>query len=184
MYTFPLYQRSGYFRRFSTALRNDTTVSLIAHLTVLRHSKARTALVLLHQQLGVAEIATERSAFAAIAVFFRHLQIQGLIHLVLEMLRGRGWGWGWGGIDPHFRFHMHRGGLIVWTCGQTVSVLPEMLFCVTQKRTEHIRRAPDTHRTHGIRSTLCNCILLFIKSYEFRTTERHTTIDNDCVKWD
>lgn len=50
-----------------SALDYNTAISLMAHLAALCNSKSRTALVLLHQHLRVAEIAIDRRALAIVA---------------------------------------------------------------------------------------------------------------------
>lgn len=151
-------------RRSSIAsLENDASISLMAHLAALRHGEPGATLILLHQQLGITEIVTECSAFAVIAcVLLGRLQIHGWTHLVFGYSRGRrGGGGGWDGIYLHFRFHVHTSGLILQARRQTVPMLPKMFLRVAQKWTEHVRtRASNAHRTHGIRSTFCNRMLL------------------------
>lgn len=130
----------------------------MTHFAALRHGESRTALVLLHQQLGIAEIATDRRAFAVVtscyigAILSRLRWFQWQIWLVLGTLRRRRRGRN--GIDLHLRFHVHAGRPILRARRQTVPVLPEMLLRVAQERTEHIGGVPDAHRAHRIRSTL------------------------------
>lgn len=131
----------------------------MAHFAALWHCKSRTALVLLHEQLRIAEIAADRRALVIIArchfrdVLSRLRQIQGRIRLDLGALRGRRRS----GVDFHFRFHVHTGRLIFRSRRQAVPMLPEVLLRVAQKRTEHIR-VPNTHRAHRIRPALCDSL--------------------------
>lgn len=152
-------------RKFTThlalsisALENSAIVPLMTHFAALRHGESRTALILLHQQLGIAEIATDRRALAVVtscyigAILSRLRRVQWQIWLVLRALRR--WRRGRDGIDLHLRFHVHAGRSILRARRQTVPVLSEMLLCVAQERTKHIG-VSDAHCAHRIRSTLC-----------------------------